>query len=99
MTPTDSPAGVELWAELHVDEHVFPLVKPWNLDGLAAALRAAASQGTQVEVRVYTGFNNETTVLVNPAQARVVYLVKRPRVLAVNGMPDVSDAPAVRAPA
>lgn len=90
MNPTDPPTDTELWAVLHVDEFEFRLVKPWNLDTLAAALRNAAARGTQIEVRAYTELNAEVTVLVNPARARVVHLAKRNVVVARNGMPDVS---------
>jgi hypothetical protein len=90
MNPTDPPTNTELWAVLHVDEFQFRLVKPWNLDTLAAALRNAAARGTQVEVRAYNEQNAEMTVLVNPARARVVHIGKRTAVVARNGMPDVS---------
>ena len=90
MNPTDPPTNTELWAILHVDEFEFRLVKPWNLDTLAAALRNAAARGTQIEVRAYTELNAEVTVLVNPARARVVHVAKRNVVVARNGMPDVS---------
>ncbi len=90
MNPTDPPTDTELWAVLHVDEFEFRLVKPWNLDTLAAALRNAAARGTQVEVRAYTELNAEVTVLVNPSRARVVHIAKRNVVVARNGMPDVS---------
>lgn len=90
MNPTDPPTNTELWAVLHVDEFEFRLVKPWNLDTLAAALRNAAARGTQIEVRAYTELNAEVTVLVNPARARVVHVAKRNVVVARNGMPDVS---------
>jgi hypothetical protein len=90
MNPTDPPTTTELWAVLHVDEFEFRLVKPWNLDTLAAALRNAAARGTQVEVRAYNEQNAEMTVLVNPARARVVHIGKRSVVVVRNGMPDVS---------
>lgn len=90
MNPTDPPTTTELWAVLHVDEFQFRLVKPWNLDTLAAALRNAAARGTQVEVRAYTELNAEVSVLVNPARARVVHVAKENVVVARNGMPDVS---------
>jgi len=90
MNPTDPPTNTELWAVLHVDEFEFRLVKPWNLDTLAAALRNAAARGTQIEVRAYTELNAEVTVLVNPSRARVVHVAKRNVVVARNGMPDVS---------
>jgi hypothetical protein len=90
MNPTDPPTNLELWAVLHIDEFEFRLVKPWNLDTLAAALRNAAARGTQVEVRAYNEQNAEITVLVNPARARVVHIGKRNVVTARNGMPDVS---------
>ncbi len=90
MNPTDPPTNLELWAVLNVDEFQFRLVKPWNLDTLAAALRNAAARGTQVEVRAYNEQNAEITVLVNPARARVVHIDKRNVVTARNGMPDVS---------
>lgn len=75
---------------LHVDEFEFRLVKPWNLDTLAAALRNAAARGTQIEVRAYTELNAEVTVLVNPSRARVVHVAKRNVIVARTGMPDVS---------
>ncbi|HEX8870472.1 MAG TPA: hypothetical protein VF821_32705 [Lentzea sp.] len=90
MNPNDPPTNLELWAVLHVDEFEFRLVKPWNLDTLAAALRNAAARGTQVEVRAYNDQNAEMTVLVNPARARVVHIGKRNVVVARTGMPDVS---------
>ena len=90
MNPTDPPTDTELWAVLHVDEFEFRLVKPWNLDTLAATLRNAAARGTQVEVRAYTDLNAEVTVLVNPSRARVVHLAKRNVVVPRTGMPDVS---------
>ena len=90
MNPTDPPTDTELWAVLNVDEFQFRLVKPWNLDTLAAALRNAAARGTQVEVRAYNEQNAEITVLVNPSRARIVHLGKRNVVVARNGMPDVS---------
>lgn len=90
MNPTDPPTNTELWAVLHVDEFEFRLVKPWNLDTLAAALRNAAARGTQIEVRAYTSLNAEVTVLVNPARARVVHVAKHNVVVPRNGMPDVS---------
>jgi hypothetical protein len=90
VNPTDPPADTELWAVLNVDEFQFRLVKPWNLDTLAAALRNAAARGTQVEVRAYNEQNAEITVLVNPARARVVHIGKRNVVVVRNGMPDVS---------
>jgi hypothetical protein len=90
MNPTDPATDVELWAVLHVDEFQFRLAKPWNLDTLAAALRNAAAQGTQVEVRAYNEQNAEITVLVNPAQACVIHIGKRHVVVPRNGMPDVS---------
>ncbi|USX52096.1 hypothetical protein [Lentzea sp. HUAS12] len=90
MNPTDPPTATELWAVLHVDEFQFRLVKPWNLDTLAAALRNAAARGTQIEVRAYTELNAEVSVLVNPARARVVHVAKKNVVVARNGMPDVS---------
>ena len=90
MNPIDPPTDLELWAVLHVDEFQFRLVKPWNLDTLAAALRNAAARGTQVEVRAYNDQNAETTVLVNPARARVVHIGKRNVVVPRTGMPDVS---------
>ena len=90
MNPTDPPTDTQLWAVLHVYEFEFRLVKPWNLDTLAAALRNAAARGTQIEVRAYTELNAEVTVLVNPARARVVHVAKRNVVVARNGMPDVS---------
>lgn len=91
MNPTDPPTNSELWAVLHVDEFQFRLVKPWNLDTLAAALRNAAARGTQVEVRAYNEQNAEMTVLVNPARARVVHIGKRTVVTVRTGMPDVSS--------
>ena len=90
MNPTDPPIDLELWAVLNVDEFQFRLVKPWNLDTLAAALRNAAARGTQVEVRAYNEQNAEITVLVNPSRARVVHIGKRNVVTPRNGMPDVS---------
>ncbi|MEU7478013.1 hypothetical protein AB0A63_18655 [Lentzea sp. NPDC042327] len=90
MNPTDPPTGTELWAVLHVDEFQFRLVKPWNLDTLAAALRNAAARGSQVEVRVHTDLDAEATVLVNPARARVVHVAKRNVVVPRNGVPGVS---------
>jgi len=90
VNPTDPSTDLELWAVLHVDEFEFRLAKPWNVDTLAAALRNAAAQGTQVEVRAYNDQNAEITVLVNPAQACVVHIGKRNVVVARNGMPDVS---------
>jgi len=90
MNPTDPPTDLEQWAVLHVDEFEFRLATPWNLDALAASLRNAAALGTQVEVRAYVEQNAETTVLVNPARARVLYISKRNVVQARNGMPDVS---------
>jgi hypothetical protein len=90
MNPTDPPTTTELWAVLNVDEFQFRLVKPWNLDTLAAALRNAAARGTHVEVRAYNEQNAETTLLVNPSRARVVHLGKRNVVVVRNGMPDVS---------
>lgn len=90
MNPTDPPTDHELWAVLTVDEFQFRLVRPWNLDTLATALRNAAARGTQVEVRAYNEQNAEITVLVNPARARVVHLGKRNVVVPRNGMPDVS---------
>ncbi|MFI6099683.1 hypothetical protein ACIA8G_29350 [Lentzea sp. NPDC051213] len=90
MNPTDPPTSTELWAVLHVDEFAYRLVKPWNLDVLAAALRNAAARGTQIEVRAYTELNAEVTVLVNPSRARVVHVAKSNVVVARNGMPVVS---------
>ena len=90
MNPTDPPTDHELWAVLTVDEFGFRLVKPWNLDTLATALRNAAARGTQVEVRAYNEQNAEITVLVNPSRARIVHIGKRNVVVARNGMPDVS---------
>jgi hypothetical protein len=40
-----------------------------------------------------TEFNGETTVLVNPARARVVYLALRPEIEVRSGMPDHKRAP------
>ena len=44
--------------------------------------------GRLVRVRAYTEFNGETTVMVNPARARVVFLALRPEIEVRKGMPD-----------
>ena len=88
MVPTKPPAAVEEWAELHVDQHVFRLVQPWRLEELSAELEAAMRGGTLVKVRAYTGLNGQTTVLVNPSRAAVVYLIRRPEFTVRGGMPD-----------
>jgi hypothetical protein len=44
--------------------------------------------GSIVKVRAYTALNGETTLLVNPSRAKVVYLAKRPEIVPRGGMPD-----------
>jgi hypothetical protein len=86
--PTDPTIHVQDWAELHVDDHVFRLVKPWRLEQLASDLEEAMRNRKVVRVNAYTELNGETVVLVNPAAARVVYLAKRPEIVIQGGMPD-----------
>jgi hypothetical protein len=86
--PIESPAKIQRWAELHVDEMVLRIVPPWGLDELGEKLEQAMATGKLVKVRVYTEFNGETTVLVNPARARVVFLAIRPEIEVRKGMPD-----------
>ncbi len=88
--PTDPPVKILDWAELHVDQHIFRLVKPWRLEELEEMLEAAMINRRVVKVRVYTEFDGETTVLVNPSRATVIYLTKRPELVPENekGMPD-----------
>lgn len=88
LIPTDPPFKLQHWAELHVDEHVLRLVKPWRLEELEVELERAMSRGGLVKVRAYTELNGETTVFVNPSRAKVVYLAKRPEVVPRGGMPD-----------
>ena len=86
--PTDPRIHVQDWAELHVDDHVFRLVRPWRLEQLAADLEDAMRNRKVVKVNAYTELNGETEVLVNPAAATVVYLAKRPEIIIQGGMPD-----------
>ncbi|HEV2778630.1 MAG TPA: hypothetical protein VGX25_04445 [Actinophytocola sp.] len=86
--PVEPPVKIQKWAELHVDDQVFRLIPPWNLDKLAAQLEAAIADRTVVKVRAYTELNGETTILVNPSRAAVVYLAKRPELVGRSGMPD-----------
>lgn len=86
--PIESPPKIQRWAELHVDDMVLRLVPPWGLEELGEKLERAMATGHLVKVRVYTEFNGETTVLVNPARARVVFLSLRPEIEVRKGMPD-----------
>jgi hypothetical protein len=88
MVPIEFPAQVQHWAELHVDDMVLRLVPPWQLEELGEQLAKAMAVGRLVSVRAYTEFNGETTVLVNPSRARVVYLALRPEIEPQSGMPD-----------
>ena len=86
--PVEPAVKIQTWAELHVDNQVFRLIPPWNLEKLAAQLEAAIADRTVVKVRAYTELNGEATILVNPWQATVVYLAKRPELVGRSGMPD-----------
>lgn len=86
--PTESPATIQHWAELHVDDRVLRLVAPWRLEELGHELEQAMHTGRFVRIRAYTEFNGETTVLVNPSRAKVVFLALRPEVQISGGMPD-----------
>jgi len=93
--PIESPARIQRWAELHVDDMVLRLVPPWGLEELGEQLAQAMATGRLVRVRAYTEFNGETTVLVNPARARVVFLALRPEIHTRSGMPDPFINPGV----
>ncbi|HZM75476.1 MAG TPA: hypothetical protein VFC19_07100 [Candidatus Limnocylindrales bacterium] len=93
--PIESPPRIQRWAELHVDDMVLRLVPPWGLEELGERLERAMATGKLVRVRAYTEFNGETTVLVNPARARVVFLAFRPEIVPFSGMPDPVLAPGV----
>jgi hypothetical protein len=89
-TPTNPRVYLQQWAELHVDELVFRLVAPWRLEKLQEALEEAMATGKVLQVRAYTELNGETTVLVNPARARAIWLTKRPELVPRGGMPDAT---------
>jgi hypothetical protein len=93
--PLESPPKIQRWAELHVDDMVLRLVPPWGLEDLGHRLEQAMATGKLVRVRAYTEFNGETTVLVNPARARVVFLAIRPEIHINKGMPDALINPGV----
>jgi hypothetical protein len=86
--PVDPPVKLQKWIELHVDAEVFRLIQPVNPAELEARLAAAIVDRTVVRVRAYTDLNGETTVLVNPSRAAVVYLAKRAVLVPRSGMPD-----------